>query len=58
MTPAMEQYLKDLGKQGRAGIARTSAMALRDAWPNRHTSGRAPHVIHANVRMLRGLKSF
>lgn len=50
-------YLLALTDSQRVKIARDSRKALRAAWPHRHNSFRAPHVIRANVTMLRNLAS-
>lgn len=39
-----------------AKVRRDSIKMLRTAWPHRHESFRAPHVIRANVAMLRRLR--
>jgi hypothetical protein len=39
--------------QNPAKVRRDSVKALREAWPHRRTSFRAPLVIRANVAMLR-----
>lgn len=51
----MDAYLASLSDRERATLGRDSRKALRDAWPHRHDSFRAPHVIRANVIMLRRL---
>jgi hypothetical protein len=57
MTPAMQDYLTGMTDKQRANLARDSRKALTEAWPNRHSSFRAPIVIRANVTMLRNLAS-
>lgn len=56
MTQGQRDHLAALTPLERLKIRRDSAKALRAAWPYRHTSFRAPHVVRANVTMLRGLK--
>jgi glycosyltransferase A (GT-A) superfamily protein (DUF2064 family) len=53
----MERHLNALGETGRAKLQRETVKSLQRAWRARHDSGRASHVIHANVRMLRNLRT-
>ncbi len=53
----MERHLLALGETGRAKLQRETVKSLQRAWRARHDSFRASHVIHANVRMLRNLKT-
>lgn len=54
---AMQAYLASLSDTDRAKLASDSRTALRTAWPHRRSSFRAPHVIRANVTMLRNLRA-
>lgn len=53
----MQAYLASLSDTDRAKLASDSRTALRTAWPHRRSSFRAPHVIRANVTMLRNLRA-
>lgn len=55
MTTTRDAYLAALTPRQRAALTHESRHALRRAWPHRHVSGRAPHVIKSNVAMLRDL---
>ena len=49
------EHLNGMTEAQRSRLARDSRKTLREAWPHRHSSFRAPLVIRANVRMLRNL---